>query len=312
MLRETAIRPEMLIQPLFLMDTESGREPIESMPRIERLGFGDFFEEVQRLIDSGIKAVALFPKIDPQRKTLSGREAATDPHGLIPRIAEAVRDKGLPIQLIADIALDPYTTHGHDGVVDPVTGEVLNDPTVEILAEMAIVCARAGIDWVAPSDMMDGRIGVIRDALDDEGLSKTVILAYSAKFASAFYGPFRDAVGSAPNQGGTYLDKSGYQLGPGNGKEAMVEIDLDIHEGADIVMVKPAGPYLDILHRVRERCEIPIAAFQVSGEYAMIHAAAEKDWLNYKQARDESLTAIRRAGADLILTYFAKEVAESL
>lgn len=311
MLKETRLSPDKLIQPLFVIDADRGREPVESMPGVNRLGREDFLEELNQLVDLGIKAVALFPRIEASYKSETGREAATAADGLIPRLAMAAKEAGIPINLIADIALDPYTLHGHDGIVDPHTGEILNDPTVEILAEMAIVYARAGIDWVAPSDMMDGRVGVIRDALDDEGLANTVIMAYSAKFASAFYGPFRDAVGSAPVPGQPYLDKSTYQLAPTNIREAMVEVDLDIHEGADIVMVKPAGPYLDIIHRVRERCELPVAAYQVSGEYAMIHAASQKGWLDYTQTRNESLTAIQRSGADLILTYFAKEVAEN-
>ncbi len=311
MLGEHQLRPERLIQPIFVIDRESAREPIESMPGIERLGKKEFLEELVELIRIGIRAVAVFPKIDSHLKSDSGREAATSPDGLIPSLARHVKKEGLPISLIADIALDPYTLHGHDGLVDPNTGEILNDPTVEILAEMAINYARAGIDWVAPSDMMDGRIGAIRDALDDEDFGNTVILAYSAKYASAFYGPFRDAVGSTTKDARNYLDKSTYQLAPGNQREAMVEVDLDIHEGADIVMVKPAGPYLDIINRVKERCELPVAAYQVSGEYAMIQAAAKMGWLDYGPTRDESLVAIHRAGADLILTYFAKEVAQT-
>jgi len=307
MIREFRIEPAKLIQPLFVEDVETQREPIESMPGMHRFGRNDFIEELKRLVDLGIKGVAVFPKIDPSLKTGTGREAALDPDGLIPRLARTVKEAGIPINLIADVALDPYTTHGHDGVVDAASGEVLNDATVEILAEMAVNYAGAGVDWVAPSDMMDGRIGAIRDTLDESGFEKTIILAYSAKFASAFYGPFRDAVGSSKK--GEYLDKSTYQLSPSNVREAMVEVDLDIHEGADIVMVKPAGAYLDIIRRVRERCEIPLAAYQVSGEYASIHAASQMGWLDYESARDESLLAIHRAGADLILTYFAAEVA---
>lgn len=309
MIREVRIAPAKLIQPIFVVDADSAREPIHSMPGIERLGTKNFLEELKQLADLGIRAVALFPKIDRALKSDTGREAATDPNGLIPRLARIVKEEGIPVNLIADVALDPYTLHGHDGLVDPNSGEILNDPTVEILAEMAVNYAEAGIDWVAPSDMMDGRIGAIRDALDDEGFDSTIILAYSAKFASAFYGPFRDAVGSTPENGEAYLDKSSYQLSPANVREAMVEVDLDIHEGADMVMVKPAGPYLDIIRRVRERCELPVAAYQVSGEYAMIHAAAQNGWLDYSTARDESITAIHRSGADLILSYFSKEIA---
>jgi len=310
MLRETRLHPSQLIQPLFFTDRESNREPVGSMPDIFRLGLSELAEEAVRLSELGIGGIALFPVIDPAKKSPTGREAALDPRGPVPKAVERIKEAGCKANLIADLALDPYTTHGHDGVVDPESGEVLNDPTVEILTEMAAVYARAGIDWVAPSDMMDGRVGAIRERLDTEGFENTLILAYSAKFASAYYGPFRDAVGSKPSEGSPFLDKTTYQLGPSNVREAMVEVDLDIHEGADIVMVKPAGPYLDIIHRVRERCEIALAAYQVSGEYAMIHAAAANGWVDYRSVRDESLLAIRRAGADLILTYFAGEVAE--
>lgn len=309
MVRENRLEVSRLIQPVFLVDEESARQPVESMPGMSRLGLKEWVAEAERLAALGIGGIALFPSIHPEEKTPTGREAATDPDGLVPRAARLIREKGIAVNLIADVALDPYTTHGHDGVVDPAKGEVLNDPTVEILSEMAVVYARAGIDWVAPSDMMDGRVGAIRKRLDDEGFQETVILAYSAKFASAFYGPFRDAVGSRTGGREAYLDKSSYQLDPANAREAMLEVDLDVREGADIVMVKPAGPYLDVIHGVRERCGIPVAAYQVSGEYAMIHAAAEKGWLDYRSARDESLLGIRRAGADLILTYFAGEIA---
>ncbi|MEM0965211.1 MAG: porphobilinogen synthase [Verrucomicrobiota bacterium] len=309
MVRESRVDPAQLIQPFFVVDADSAREPIDSMPGNYRLGRAEFLEELKKVVDLGIRGVAIFPRIESSLKTETGREEALNPDGLIPQIGRLVREAEIPVNLIADVALDPYTSHGHDGILDSTTGEILNDPTVEILAEMAVNYARAGIDWVAPSDMMDGRVGAIRDALDDFGFQKTVILAYSAKFASAFYGPFRDAVGSAQKKGSAYLDKSTYQLSPANLREAMVEVDLDINEGADIVMVKPAGPYLDVIREVRNRCEIPVAAYQVSGEFSAIHAAAEKGWLDYEGARDESVLAIRRAGADLILTYFAAEIA---
>lgn len=310
MIRETRLDRADLIQPLFVVDRESALEPIDSMPGLARLGISEFLEEAERLADLGIRGIAVFPKIDPERKTVTGREPALDPDGLIPRLARALREKRIQTVLIADLALDPFTTHGHDGVVDAATGEILNDPTVGILAEMAVNFARAGVDWVAPSDMMDGRVRAIRERLDGAGFQQTVILSYSAKFASAFYGPFRDAVGSAVGEEAPYLDKSSYQLDPANGREAMLEVDLDVAEGADVVMVKPAGPYLDVLRRVRERCALPVAAYQVSGEFSMIRAAAERGWLDYRAARDESLLAIRRAGADLVLTYFATEIAE--
>jgi porphobilinogen synthase len=212
--------------------------------------------------------------------------------------------------VITDVALDPYTTTGHDGVLNAAGSDVDNDATVEILAKMAVVQAEAGVDWVAPSDMMDGRVGAIRSALDTAGHTQVAILAYSAKYASAFYGPFRDAVGSQQAAGKSYLDKKTYQLNPANPRESILESVLDIEEGADVLMVKPAGPYLDILSQLRQLTDLPLAAYQVSGEYAQIHAAAEKGWLDYAATRDESLLAIKRAGADLILTYFAKELAE--
>jgi len=308
MVRETRLHPADLIQPLFVVDADRAREEIPSLPGQFRLGREDFLAELERLEGLGIRGVAVFPRVDPARKSRTGREAALDPGGLVPSLAREARRRGVGINLIADLALDPYTEHGHDGVVDPESGRVLNDETVAILVEMALCYAEAGIDWVAPSDMMDGRVGAIRQGLDAAGFEDTVILAYSAKFASAFYGPFRDAVGSKSGRG-PGVDKSTYQVSPANAREALLEVDLDCEEGADLVMVKPAGPYLDILARVRERCGIPVAAYQVSGEYACLHAAARAGWLEYEAVRDESLLAIRRAGADLILTYFAAEVA---
>jgi len=312
LLEETVVRAEDLIQPLFVLDQESGREPVESMPGVERLGRRELLEELKALVALGIRAVALFPKIDPSLKTRDGKAAALDPNGLIPRLARDIRKERIDINLIADLALDPYTTHGHDGVVNEETGEVLNEPTVEILSAMGLLYAEAGIDWLAPSDMMDGRVGAIRYALEKAGFHHTVILAYSAKFASSFYGPFRDAVGSAQKPEKGYLDKSTYQLSPGNARQAMLEVQLDEEEGADIIMIKPAGPYLDIIQKVSEKTLLPVAAYQVSGEYASIHAAAKMGWLEYEAVRDESLLAIKRAGAKIILTYFAKEVAQSL
>jgi porphobilinogen synthase len=214
--------------------------------------------------------------------------------------------------VITDLALDPYTVHGHDGLFDAQAGDLINDATVEILAEMAVLAAEAGADFVAPSDMMDGRVGAIREALDENHFEKTSIMAYSAKFASAFYGPFRDAVGSASSAGTHLLDKRSYQLNPGNRREALIEVALDEEEGADVLMVKPAGPYLDVIREVRDATELPLAAYQVSGEYAQIQAAAQNGWLDLERCRDESLLAIRRAGANMILTYFARAYAESL
>ena len=308
---ETSLQPGHLIQPLFVIEGEGAAEPIGSMPGQSRLPIPELIEECRELAGLGIPAVALFPNLDASVKTDDGREA-TNPDTLVLRAIRAIKDAVPEIAVITDLALDPYTTHGHDGLWDAAAQDLANDPTVEVLAEMAVLAAEAGVDMVAPSDMMDGRVGAIREALDGNGYEKTVIMAYSAKFASAFYGPFRDAVGSAASAGTHALDKRTYQLNPANRREALTEIALDEEEGADILMVKPAGPYLDIIREVREETDLPLAAYQVSGEYAQIMAAAEKGWLDLERCRDESLLAIRRAGADMILTYFAKEFAKSI
>ncbi|MFP4167165.1 MAG: porphobilinogen synthase [Opitutales bacterium] len=308
---ETSLAPSQLIQPLFVVDGEGKPEPVESMPGVVRLPLSYLTEECRRLWDLGICSTALFPSLAPDLKTGNGREAL-NPDSLVLRAIRAVKEAVPEMAVITDLALDPYTTHGHDGLIDPATGDLANDRTVEILVEMGILAARAGADMVAPSDMMDGRVGAIRQALDENSFETTGIMAYSAKFASAFYGPFRDAVGSAPRAGAPALDKRTYQLSPGNRREALRESALDESEGADVIMVKPAGPYLDIIREVREEIELPVAAYQVSGEYAMLHAAAERGWLDPERCRDESLLAIRRAGADMILTYFAKAYAESV
>lgn len=308
---ETELRAAHLIQPLFVIDGEGPAEPISSMPGQFRLTLPLLVQACRELVDLGVPAVALFPKLDAALKSDDGREA-THPDTLILRAIRTLKAEVPEIAVITDLALDPYTTHGHDGLWDAAARDLANDPTVELLCEMAVLAAEAGVDMVAPSDMMDGRVGAIRAALDGNGFEKTLILAYSAKFASAFYGPFRDAVGSSPGSGAPYLDKRSYQLNPGNRREALIEVELDEEEGADILMVKPAGPYLDIIREVRESTELPLAAYQVSGEYAQIMAAAEKGWLDLERCRDESLLAIRRAGADMILTYFAKDVAQAL
>ncbi len=308
---ETDLHVHNLIQPVFVIDGEGAAEPIESMPGISRLTIPLLIEECRALAALGIPAVALFPKLDDSLKTDDGREAL-NPGTLVLRAIRAIKAEVPGIAVITDLALDPYTVHGHDGLFDVQAGDLVNDATVEILAEMAVLAAEAGVDFVAPSDMMDGRVGAIRVALDENGFEKTSLMAYSAKFASAFYGPFRDAVGSASSAGTHHLDKRTYQLNPGNRREALIEVALDEEEGADVLMVKPAGPYLDIIREVREETELPLAAYQVSGEYAQIQAAAEKGWLDLERCRDESLLAIRRAGADMILTYFAKAYAESL
>ena len=309
MVAETRVHVEDLILPLFVIEGDGEPEPVESMPGVFRRGIGDLVKECKSAEALGIPAVAIFPSLDPSLKNDEATEAL-NPETLVLRAVRAIKEAVPGLVVITDVALDPYTTHGHDGLLSEDGSEVLNDETVEVLAKMAVLQAEAGVDLVAPSDMMDGRVGEIRELLDDEGYINTGILAYSAKFASAYYGPFRDAVGSASAAGTHHLDKRTYQLDPGNRKEALREIELDEAEGADILMVKPAGPYLDIIRDVRDNTALPVAAYQVSGEYAQIHAAAEKGWLDLAKCRDESLLAIKRAGADMILTYFAKEVAE--
>ena len=308
---ETELQVHHLIQPIFVIDGDGAAEPIESMPGISRLTIPLLIAECRELATLGIPAVALFPKLDDSLKTDDGREAL-NPSTLVLRAIRAIKAELPQMAVITDLALDPYTVHGHDGLFDVQAGDLVNDATVEILAEMAVLAAEAGADFVAPSDMMDGRVGAIRAALDDNRFEKTNIMAYSAKFASAFYGPFRDAVGSASSAGTHHLDKRTYQLNPGNRREALIEVALDEEEGADVLMVKPAGPYLDIIREVRESTELPLAAYQVSGEYAQLQAAAERGWLDLERCRDESLLAIRRAGADMILTYFARAYAESV
>lgn len=308
---ETELQVHHLIQPIFVIDGDGAAEPIKSMPGIARLTIARLIAECRELAALGIPAVALFPKLDDSLKTDDGREAL-NPGTLVLRAIRAIKAELPQMAVITDLALDPYTVHGHDGLFDAQAGDLINDATVEILAEMAVLAAEAGADFVAPSDMMDGRVGAIRAALDDTGFEQTNIMAYSAKFASAYYGPFRDAVGSANSAGTHHLDKRTYQLNPGNRREALTEVALDEEEGADVLMIKPAGPYLDIIREVRESTELPLAAYQVSGEYAQLQAAAERGWLDLERCRDESLLAIRRAGADMILTYFARAYAESV
>jgi porphobilinogen synthase len=310
LVQETRMAAADLMAPLFVYSGEAPRQPIASLPGVVRFSVPALVEECRALLDLGIRAVALFPVNPPESKDPLGR-AAIDPDNLLHRAVREVKAAVPGMLVITDVALDPYTTHGHDGILDPVTGDVDNDATVARLAEMAVVQAQAGSDWVAPSDMMDGRVGAIRKALDASGCQRTGILAYAAKFASAFYGPFRDAVGSRTQETG-YLDKRTYQLNPANVREAVADALLDEAEGADLLMVKPAGPYLDVIRALREATRLPVVAYQVSGEYAMLHAAAERGWLDLRAARDEALLAIRRAGADLILTYFARAMAEDL
>lgn len=311
LVEETVLRPADFIAPLFVVDGRGAPEPIGSMPGVVRFNITDLVKECRALAKLGVPAVALFPKLDARFKDDNG-SAALSEDALILRAVRAVK-KALPEMVVmTDIALDPYTTHGHDGLLTPDGRDVANDATVEVLVKMAVLHARAGVDFVAPSDMMDGRIGAIRAALDEAGFTQTAIMAYSSKFASAYYGPFRDAVGSAKAAGTRALDKRTYQLNPANRREAIAEALLDEAEGADIVMVKPAGPYLDVIRDVREATRLPIAAYQVSGEYAQLHAAAKIGWLDLEKTRYESLIAIKRAGADMILTYFAKDMAAEL
>ena len=303
--RETRLTADDLIQPLFVIEGPKKREPVASMPGVERLGIDLLVAEAGRLAALGIPAVALFPVPDPATKTLDGREAWND-DGLAQRAVRALK-KALPeLGVITDVALDPFTTHGQDGIID-AGGYVQNDVTIEALVKQARSQAAAGADVVAPSDMMDGRIGAIRAALEIDGRHDTRILAYSAKYASAFYGPFRDAVGSTAALG--KADKASYQMDPANSDEALREVALDIEEGADIVMIKPGLPYLDIVRRVKDAYGVPTFVYQVSGEYAMLMAAAGNGWLDERKSALESLACIKRAGADGILTYFAGRAA---
>jgi porphobilinogen synthase len=311
LVEETVLRPADFIAPLFVVDGEGAPEPISSMPGVQRLNIVDLVTECRALAKLGVPAVALFPKLDARYKDDSG-SAALHEDALILRAVRAVKTVLPELVVMTDIALDPYTTHGHDGLLTADGKDVANDATVAVLVKMAVLHARAGVDFVAPSDMMDGRVGAIRGALDAAGFTDTAIMAYSSKFASAYYGPFRDAVGSAKAAGTHALDKRTYQLNPANRREAVAEALMDEAEGADVVMVKPAGPYLDIIREVREATQIPVAAYQVSGEYAQLHAAAQLGWLDLARTRYESLLAIKRAGADMILTYFAKEMAAEL
>ena len=308
---ETVLRVEDLIAPLFVIEGKGKPESIGSMPGVFRLNIADLVKECRELYRLGVPAVALFPKLDATLKDEMGTEAL-NPDTLILRAVRAVKKAVPGLSIITDVALDPYTSHGHDGVLTAAKDDVENDQTVSILGRMAVLQAEAGVDFVAPSDMMDGRVGAVRKALEAAGFSDTGILAYSVKYNSAYYGPFREAVGSAQAAGTRLLSKATYQMNPANRREAIREMQLDVAEGADIVMVKPAGAYLDIIRDVRNNTHLPVAAYQVSGEYAQIQAAARLGWLDLVRTRDESLLAIKRAGADMILTYFAKEVATAL
>jgi porphobilinogen synthase len=308
LMRETILTPADLIYPVFILEGAQAREPVTSMPGVERLSIDLLVEEAKRIHDLGIPAMALFPVTPLSAKSEDAREAY-NPDGLAQRAVQALKQAVPELGIITDVALDPFTTHGQDGLIDP-TGYVMNDETKEVLVKQALSHAQAGADIVAPSDMMDGRIGAVRDALEAQGHIHTRILAYSAKYASSFYGPFRDAVGSAANLGGG--NKYSYQMDPANADEALHEVGLDLQEGADMVMVKPGMPYLDIVRRVKDQFQVPTFVYQVSGEYAMLKAAAQQGWLEEQAVVLEALICIKRAGADGVLTYFAKQVAEWL
>jgi porphobilinogen synthase len=308
LVRENVLTPHDLIYPVFVTEGQGQRVPISSMPGVERLSLDLLLPVAEECVKLGIPVMALFPVIDASLKTFDGKEA-TNPDGLIPRVVRALKKRFPELGVMTDVALDPFTSHGQDGLLDS-TGYILNDATVAVLTKQALIQAEAGVDIVAPSDMMDGRIGAIRAALEAKGLIHTRIMAYSAKYASAFYGPFRDAVGSAANLGKG--NKKVYQMDPGNSDEALREVALDLAEGADMVMVKPGMPYLDIVRRVKDEFRVPTFAYQVSGEYAMLKAAAQNGWLDHDAVMMESLLAFKRAGADGVLSYFALEAARLL
>ncbi len=308
LMRETVLTPADFIYPVFVMEGRRQRVAVPSMPGVERLTVDELVREAEAVAHLGVPAMALFPVTPPEAKSLDGREAWS-PEGLAQRAVRALKQAVPGLGVITDVALDPFTTHGQDGIVDD-TGYVMNDVTVEALVRQALSHAEAGADVVAPSDMMDGRIGAIRDALEAAGHVHTRILAYSAKYASSFYGPFRDAVGSAGNLGKG--NKYNYQMDPANSDEALREVALDLDEGADMVMIKPGMPYLDIVRRVKDRFGVPTLVYQVSGEYAMLMAAAGHGWLDERAVVLESLTSIKRAGADGILTYFSRRAAQWL
>lgn len=308
LVREHALTARDLIYPVFVLDGRSERQAVASMPGVERLSLDLLLPVAEQCMKLGVPALALFPVIDAKLKTPDGREA-WNPEGLVPRVVQTLKKEFPDLGVMTDVALDPFTSHGQDGLLDE-TGYILNDETVEVLVKQALTQARAGVDIVAPSDMMDGRIGAIRAALEADRHVHTRIMAYSAKYASAFYGPFRDAVGSAANLGKS--NKKVYQMDPGNSDEALREVAMDLAEGADMVMVKPGMPYLDIVRRVKDEFRVPTFAYQVSGEYAMLKAAAANGWLDHDLVMMESLLAFKRAGADGVLTYFALDAARQL
>ena len=308
LMRENTVTVDDLIYPVFVVEGANRREAVTTMPGVDRISIDNLLKVAEECVKLGIPVLSLFPNIDPSLKTNDGVEA-TNPEGLIPRAVRELKKNFPELGIMTDVALDPYTSHGQDGTVDE-KGSILNDETTEMLVRQALCQAEAGVDIVGPSDMMDGRIGVMRKALEDKGLIHTRIMAYSAKYASAFYGPFRDAVGSAAALG--KADKFTYQMDPANTDEALREVALDIAEGADMVMVKPGMPYLDIVRRVKDEFKVPTYAYQVSGEYAMLKAAALNGWLDHDKVMMESMMAFKRAGADGVLTYFALDIARKL
>ena len=308
LVREHVVTPDDLIYPVFVIDGKDRREAVASMPGVDRVTPDQLLNVVERCLELRVPAIALFPVVESQFKSLGAEEAFND-NGLIPKTIREVKLRFPEIGIITDVALDPYTSHGQDGLIDP-TGYVMNDETVEVLVKQALCHAAAGVDIVAPSDMMDGRVGALRLALDENGHSRVRVLAYAAKYASSFYGPFRDAVGSAANLGKS--SKETYQIDPANSDEALWEVGLDLEEGADMVMIKPGMPYLDMIQRVKSEFQVPTFAYQVSGEYAMLKAAFLNGWLDEDRCVLESLLAFKRAGADAILTYFALDAAEKL
>ena len=308
LMRETALSCDDFIYPVFVLDGRNRAQAVPSMPGVKRMSIDKLLREAERCLSLGIPAIALFPVIEPAFKSLDAREAY-NPKGLVPRAVAALKKHFPELGVITDVALDPYTTHGQDGLIDKA-GYIVNDETIRVLEKQALTHAASGVDIVAPSDMMDGRIGAIRAALDHNRYIHTRILAYAAKFASGFYGPFRDAVGSAANLGGG--NKYTYQMDPANSDEALWEVGLDLQEGADMVMIKPGLPYLDIVRRVKDEFKAPTFVYQVSGEYAMLKAAAQQGWLDEKPCVMEVLMSIKRAGADAILTYYALQAAQWL
>ncbi|GAB3388161.1 porphobilinogen synthase [Massilia agri] len=308
LMRENVVTPSDLIYPVFILDGQNQRQQVASMPGVERVSVDLLLKVAEECVTLGIPMLALFPVVDASLKTYDGVEA-TNPEGLVPRAVRELKKHFPELGIMTDVALDPYTTHGQDGLPDE-NGYIVNEKTIEMLIRQSLAQAEAGVDVVAPSDMMDGRIGAIRNALEADSHIHTRIMAYSAKYASAFYGPFRDAVGSAANLG--KADKNTYQMDPANTDEALREVALDLAEGADMVMVKPGMPYLDVVRRVKDEFKVPTFAYQVSGEYAMLKAAAQNGWLDHDKVMMESLMAFKRAGADGVLTYFALDVARKL